>query len=76
MERAPSSAYRDDLAAESGRTPREIMDETARRAEVLARMHSAGRFTDIASVTQFCQRYSDQPEEALRELGPAAPKTR
>jgi len=69
VERAPSSTYRDHLAAESGRTPRQIMDETARRSEVLRRMHSSGRFTDIAAVTQCCQLYSDRPDEALRQLG-------
>ena len=46
------------------------MEETARRADVLERMHASGRFPDIAAVTQFCQRYSDQPDEALRQLGP------
>ena len=75
VECAPSSVYRDKLAAESGRAAREIMEETARRAEVLARMSASGRFSDIASVTCFCQRYSDDPAQAMVELGmkPGAP---
>ena len=76
VERAPSSTYRDHLATESGRTPSQIMEETARRAEILARMRESGRFPDIAAVTQFCQRYSEQPDEAPRELGLAPPKAR
>jgi len=68
VEGTPSSTYRDRLAVESGRTARQVMDETARRAEILRRMRESGRFPDIAAVTQFCQLYSDQPEEALRQL--------
>ena len=69
VERSPSSTYRDRVATESGRTPLQIMEETARRAQTLRLMHASGRFTDIAAVTQFCQRYAEQPEDALRELG-------
>jgi flagellar protein FlaI len=69
VECSPSSVYRDKLALESGRSPREIIEETARRAEVLARMQASGRFPDIASVTCFCQRYSDDPAAAMAELG-------
>ena len=68
VECAPSSVYRDKLAAESGRSAREIMAETARRSEVLARMSASGRFSDIASVSAFCQRYSDDPARAMAEL--------
>ena len=69
VEDLPSSTYRDHLAIESGRTARQIMEETSRRADVLRRMRESGRFPDIAAVSQFCQLYSDQPDEALRQLG-------
>ena len=69
VERSPSSTYRDRLATESGRTPLQIMEEIARRAKTLRRMQQSERFPDIAAVTQFCQRYAEQPEDALRELG-------
>lgn len=69
VEGLPSSTYRDRLATESGRTAPQVMEETARRAEILRRMRESGRFPDIAAVTQFCQLYGDQPDEALRQLG-------
>ncbi len=47
----------------------QIMEEVGRRAEVLRLMQKSGRFPDIASVTKFCQRYSDAPAEALSDLG-------
>ncbi|MBI3321686.1 MAG: CpaF family protein [Candidatus Omnitrophica bacterium] len=65
----PSSVYRDRLAAESGRTSLHIMEETRQRAAVLRLMRESGRFQDIASVTRFCQLYSDRPEAALDQLG-------
>ena len=73
VEHAPSSTYRDRLATESGRTPLQILQETTRRVDVLKRMHTAGAFTDITAVTQFCQRYSDQPEQAVRQLDALVP---
>jgi len=69
VESMPSSTCRDRLAAESGLTTKHIMEETARRATVLKRMQAAGRFTDIGSVTRFCQLYSEHPDQALDELG-------
>jgi len=68
IESSPSSVYRDRLALESGRSAVQIMEETRRRAEVLRRMHQAGRFTTIEAVTQCCQLYSDHPEQALARL--------
>ena len=68
VERSPSSTYRDRLATESGRTPLQIMQETARRAKVLRLMQASERFTDISAVTEFCQLYAEAPEEALHEL--------
>jgi flagellar protein FlaI len=64
----PSSTYRDHLSAESGRTAMQIMEETARRCELLKRIHDSGQYQDIASLTSFCQLYSDQPEQALKQL--------
>ena len=63
---------RDRLATESGLSPVAIMDETARRANILRLMHESRRFPDIAAVTRLCQLYSAQPEEALRRLGTSA----
>jgi len=70
----PSSAFRDRLSTESGRPAADIMQETARRAAVLKAMQESGRFPDMPTVTEFCQRYSRAPEQALAELGlaPAA----
>ena len=77
VESCPSSIYRDKLAAESGRSAKEIMEETALRAKVLTAMQDSGRFPDIAAVTAFCQRYSDNPASAMAELGmtASAPRT-
>ncbi len=66
---SPSSVFRDRLATESGRTPTEIMEETARRASVLKLMQDSGLFADIEAVTQFCQLYIDDPGQALGQLG-------
>lgn len=68
IESSPSSVYRDRLATESGRSAVQIMQEVARRAAVLQAMQQSGRFPDIDSVTRFCQLYSDQPDDALRQL--------
>ena len=69
VECSPSSHYRDRLATESGRSPAQIMAEVALRAKVLTAMQASGRFGDIAAVTQFCQRYGDDPAQALAEVG-------
>lgn len=69
VETSPSSTYRDHLSEESGRTPPDLIAETARRAAVLRRMQESGQFPDILAVTRFCQRYSDDPASALAELG-------
>jgi len=68
-EEFPSSTYRDRLATESGRPALEIMEETARRADVLKALRQSGRFPDIASVTECCQNYSEQPEQTISQLG-------
>ncbi|MBI3996090.1 MAG: Flp pilus assembly complex ATPase component TadA [Candidatus Omnitrophica bacterium] len=68
-ESSPSSIYRDKLATESGRTPAQIMEETARRAKILKRMAMTGRFQDIAAVTALCQQYSSHPDDALEQIG-------
>ncbi len=68
VEVSPSSVSRDRLATEAGRTSRDSIDETARRAKTLRLMHQSGRFPDIATVTRFCQLYSDHPDHALTQL--------
>ena len=68
IQTSPSSSYRDHLATESGQTPLQIMEETARRAKVLELMQRSGQFPDIAAVTKFCQLYSENPEAALGQL--------
>lgn len=68
VEQLPSSTYRDHLSMESGRTAVQIMEETDRRTEILQRMHESGEFPHIGAVTEFCQLYSDQPEQALKRL--------
>lgn len=65
---SPSTILRDRLAAESCRTTSQIMEEAARRGKILEAMHQSKRFQDIASVTQFCQLYSDDPSKAERQL--------
>jgi flagellar protein FlaI len=72
IESSPSSTFRDKLALESGRTPVAIMVEMERRAEVLRLMLESARFPDIHEVTRFCQLYSDDPQAAVRQLGPEA----
>ncbi len=69
VESPTGSVYRDRLAAVSGRTAVQIMDEGKRRAAVLKAMTRSGRFLTIDAVTQFCQLYSQNPDEAIRTLG-------
>lgn len=74
VESLPSSIHRDRLATESSLPTVKIMEETSRRAGVLRSMQATGRFTDIDSVTRFCQLFSEQPEQALSQLtDPQAP---
>ena len=72
IEASPSSVYRDRLADESGLSAVQIMEETARRAQVLKGMCDAGRFTTIEAVNAFCRLYIDQPDQALSQLGLSA----
>jgi len=68
IESMPSSAYRDHLATETGWSSVRILEETKRRAAVLQAMRASGAFPDAQSVTRFCQLYSDQPSQALKQL--------
>ncbi len=68
-EASPSNVFRDKLASLTGRTPVQIMEETARRTAVLKAMRQSRRFTEIDAVTRCCQLYSDRPDEALHQLG-------
>ena len=65
---APSTVYRDRLAAESGLTPREVMNETWARAAVLKTLDTKGIHT-IKEVTTFCRFYAVNPQEAMAKIG-------
>ncbi|MBI3009862.1 MAG: CpaF family protein [Candidatus Omnitrophica bacterium] len=69
VEFSPSSTYRDRLAAESGQSPMAIMQEIARRSKILKCLATQEGYSDIASLTKFCQLYSEKPDEAIRQLG-------
>lgn len=72
VEVSPSSVFRDRLAEAAGLTPKQILEETKRRAEVLRAMHTKLQITSIAEMASFCQHYVMHPEEALRQLGLSA----
>ncbi|HEX9780486.1 MAG TPA: ATPase, T2SS/T4P/T4SS family [bacterium] len=67
-EASSNSIFRDRLAAESGRSSAQIIDELWRRSRVLEAMQESGNFKDILAVSAFCQRYSRDPREAMREI--------
>ena len=66
---SPSSIFRDRLAAESGRTPAQIMEESLRRARLLTHLLGRPEMQRIEPLTRACQRYIESPEAALKELG-------
>ena len=76
FETSPSSVFRDRLAEATGLTPKQILEETKRRAEVLQLMHTTLRLTDIAQMTQFCQLYVTHPGQVLAQLGLATPRAK
>lgn len=67
-EPAISSVYRDRLAQISGKTPKEIMEELRIRAHLIKAL-AERNITDFKAVTEFCRRYSDNPNGAIEELG-------
>ena len=68
VENLPSSTYRDHLSTESGRSAVQIIEETERRTIILRRLHESGECRDVSSLTEFCQLYSDHPDQALKRL--------
>jgi flagellar protein FlaI len=63
-----SSAYRDRLVQVSGKTASEIMAEIQVRANILKLLFKKG-IKEIRDVTNFCRKYSANPQEAIAELG-------
>ncbi|NLE64339.1 MAG: Flp pilus assembly complex ATPase component TadA [Elusimicrobia bacterium] len=65
---SPSTVYRDRLARETGRSPRDIINETLVRALVLKQIHKKGIHT-VADVTAFCRGYREDPDKAMERIG-------
>ncbi|MFA5346291.1 MAG: ATPase, T2SS/T4P/T4SS family [Candidatus Omnitrophota bacterium] len=65
---AVSSEFRDRLAQVSGKTSVEIMDEIKVRANVIKLLLQKG-IKEMEKVTEFCRRYSNNPEAAIADLG-------
>ena len=65
---SPSTVYRDRLAAQSGLTPREIIDELVIRAHALNELFNRNMHT-MKDVTTFCRAYKENPRECLSRMG-------
>lgn len=65
---SPSTVYRDKLSAQSGLTPKEIMQEHSLRSFLLEQLDKKGMNT-VKEVTTFCRNYSRNPTEAVASLG-------
>jgi archaeal flagellar protein FlaI len=63
-----SSIYRDRLAEISGRTAKDIMEETKRRSMVMRKM-AEKEIRDFQEVTTLCRKYISNPGAVLKELG-------
>jgi flagellar protein FlaI len=62
-----SSIYRDRLAQLSGRTPKDIIEETNRRAMVIKKM-AQNNINDFKKVTDICREYISDPQRTLKKL--------
>jgi flagellar protein FlaI len=62
------SGYRDRLAQISGVSPKDIIEEIKLRAKFIAALQGKG-IKDFSRVTEFCQKYTSNPNEAIKELG-------
>jgi flagellar protein FlaI len=62
-----SSIYRDRLAQLSGRTPKDIIEETNRRAGIIRKM-AQNNINDFKKVTDICREYISDPQRALKKL--------
>ncbi len=67
-ESAISSIYRDRLAQISGRSPKDLMEELRVRANILRALMERN-ISDMKDVTEFCRRYSIDPQGAISGLG-------
>jgi len=65
---AVSSEYRDRLAQVSGKTTIAIMEEIRVRANVIKLLMKQG-IKSTKDVTEFCRKYSDNPQAAIESLG-------
>ncbi|MDO8662971.1 MAG: ATPase, T2SS/T4P/T4SS family [Candidatus Omnitrophota bacterium] len=65
---AVSSEFRDRLAQVSGKTSVEVMDELKVRANVIKLLVKKG-IRGMKEVTEFCRKYSVDPEGAIADLG-------
>lgn len=65
---SPSTYYRDRLAQESGIRPRDIIKEHIVRTFLLRQLDAKGLST-IKEVATFCRFYSENPQQAVRQLG-------
>jgi len=65
---AVSSEFRDRLAQVSGKSTVEVMDELKVRVNIIKLMVKQG-IKGMKEVTEFCRKYSADPEAALAILG-------
>jgi len=64
----PSTVYRDRLATQSSKTPKEIMKEHLLRAFLLKQLDER-KMDTLMEVTTFCRAYSTNPDKAVASLG-------
>ncbi|MFH1448378.1 MAG: ATPase, T2SS/T4P/T4SS family [Candidatus Micrarchaeota archaeon] len=64
----PSVVYRDRLAESAGISPKEVMDELKSRARILRSLDRSNIHT-IEQVSEFCNMYYENPQNALARLG-------
>jgi len=68
VELAPSVTYRDRISSASGLSPKEVMAEIERRERILRKLKEK-KATSIESVSLFCKKYYERPDEAIKMLG-------
>ncbi|MCB9721492.1 MAG: CpaF family protein [Candidatus Omnitrophica bacterium] len=64
----PSTVFRDRLAQQSGLTAKDIMKEHLLRSFLLKHLDEQG-MTTMVEVSTFCRHYSENPNEAVEQLG-------
>lgn len=65
---AVSSEFRDRLAQVCGKSSAEIMDEVKVRSNIIKLLLEKG-IKEMKQVTEFCRKYSSNPEAAIADLG-------